>query len=146
MADVTPSHDPDTLERFVAAQEDTYDTAQSELRQGFKQSHWMWFIFPQLRELGRSEMSHHFGISDLDEARRYLAHPVLGPRLVESAQTVLAHDDLSARDIFGGVDAGKLRSSATLFAAVEGAPDVFDRILDTFFDGDRCRTTLERLR
>lgn len=140
-----PSRDSETLDRFVAAQEGTYDTARSELRQGSKQSHWMWFIFPQLRGLGRSEMSYHFGIADLDEAQRYLAHPLLGPRLVDSAQTVLAHDDLSARDILGAVDAGKLRSSATLFAAVDGAPEVFDQILDTFFDGERCRRTLDRL-
>ena len=145
MADAPPFRNPDTLDRFVAAQQDTYDIAQSELRQGIKQSHWMWFIFPQLRGLGRSEMSRHFGIANLDEAQRYLAHPLLGPRLVESARTVLAHRDLSARDIFGGVDAGKLRSSATLFAAVDGAPDVFERILHTFFDGSRCRTTLDRL-
>ena len=135
----------DTLDRFVAAQEGTYDTALSELEQGLKQSHWMWFVFPQLRGLGRSEMSWHYGIADLDEARRYLAHPVLGPRLVKTSEAVLAHDDLSARDILGPVDAGKLRSSATLFAAVEGAPGVFDRILTTFFDASPCHRTLDRL-
>lgn len=137
-----PAH---ALDRFVAAQHDTYDVALSELRQGRKQSHWMWFIFPQLRGLGRSEMSHHYGIADLDEARRYLAHPVLGPRLVTCCEAVLAHPDLTAEVIFGAVDAGKLRSSATLFAAVDGAPVVFATVLARFFGGARCPLTLERL-
>ena len=137
-----PAH---SLDRFVAAQHDTYDAALSELRQGRKQSHWMWFIFPQLRGLGRSEMSHHYGIADLDEARRYLAHPILGPRLVECAGAVLTHRGTPAEAIMGPVDAGKLRSSATLFGAVDGAPDVFDRILAEFFDARPCRHTAERL-
>lgn len=133
--------DSDTLDRFVAAQEGTIEVALSELRRGRKQSHWMWFIFPQLRGLGVSSMSHHYGIEDLDEARRYLAHPVLGPRLVACAEAVLAHGNLPAETILGPIDAGKLRSSATLFATVEGAPPVFQRILDTFFDGHPCRFT-----
>lgn len=134
-----------TLDRFVAAQEDAYPVALSELRQGRKQSHWMWFIFPQLRGLGRSEMSRFYGIADLDEATRYLAHPVLGPRLVECAQAVLTHRDTPAEAVMGAVDAGKLRSSATLFSAVAGAPDVFDRILAEFFDTRPCPLTQERL-
>lgn len=137
-----PAH---SLDRFVAAQHDTYDAALSELRQGRKQSHWMWFIFPQLRGLGRSEMSHHYGIADLDEARRYLAHPILGPRLVACCEAVLGHGDRTAEAIFGAVDAGKLRSSATLFAAVEGAPAVFAALLTRFFGGVRCGLTLDRL-
>ena len=136
---------PDTLDRFLDAQEGIYDVALSELVRGRKQSHWMWFIFPQLRGLGRSAMSHHYGIADPDEARRYLAHPVLGPRLIRCAQAVLDHQSVSAEAILGPVDAGKLRSSATLFAAVPGAPDVFDRILQAFFDNRPCRTTLDRL-
>ena len=134
-----------TLDRFVAAQEETYPVALSELRQGRKQSHWMWFIFPQLRGLGRSEMSHFYGIEDLDEARRYLAHPVLGPRLVDCAQAVLAHRGTPAEAIMGAVDAGKLRSSATLFSTVEGAPDVFRNLLAAFFDARPCRRTAGRL-
>lgn len=141
----TPQDDADALERFVDAQDGVHDVALSELKRGRKESHWMWFIFPQLRGLGYSAMSHHYGIADLDEARRYLAHPVLGPRLVESARAVLAHDSLSAEAIFGAVDAAKLRSSVTLFAAVPDAPDVFDRILQTFFDGLPCRRTLDRI-
>ena len=135
---------PNTLDRFLDAQEGIYDVALSELVRGRKQSHWMWFIFPQLRGLGRSAMSHHYGIADPDEARRYLAHPVLGPRLIRCAQAVLDHQGVSAEAIFGPVDAGKLRSSATLFAAVPGAPDVFDRILRAFFEGRPCRVTAGR--
>lgn len=137
--------DPDSLDRFLDAQEDTHDTALSELIQGRKQSHWMWFIFPQLRGLGQSRMSHHYGIADGDEARRYLAHPVLGPRLVRCAQAVLAHQGTPADRIFGSVDAAKLRSCATLFAAVPDAPDMFDRILRAFFDARPCRQTLDRI-
>lgn len=136
---------PDTLDRFTEAQEGVHDIALAELRQGRKQSHWMWFIFPQLRGLGRSAMSHRFGIADLDEARRYLAHPVLGPRLVACAEAVLSHPGLPAERIMGGIDAAKLRSSATLFAAVEGAPPVFRRILDSFFEGQPCPATRRML-
>ena len=91
-------------------------------------------------------MSHRYGLAGLDEARRYLAHPVLGPRLVTCAEAVLGHPDLSAQTIFGPVDADKLRSSATLFAAVAGAPQVFDRILGVFFDGRACPLTADRIR
>ena len=139
------SPDPDPLDRFTEAQEGAHDIALAELRQGRKQSHWMWFIFPQLRGLGRSAMSHRYGIADLDEARRYLAHPVLGPRLIACAEAVLAHADLPAERILGGIDAEKLRSSATLFAAVDGAPSVFRRILDSFYDGRPCPLTLDRM-
>ena len=140
-----PATSPDSLDRFLDAQKDSYDIALSELIRGRKQSHWMWFIFPQLRGLGHSAMSHHYGIADADEAGRYLAHRVLGPRLIRCADAVLAHQGTAADRIFGSVDAAKLRSSATLFAAVPGAPDVFDRILQAFFDNRPCRTTLDRL-
>ncbi len=139
----SPTQDPESLDRFVAAQGRAYTVALSELKQGRKESHWMWFIFPQLRGLGQSAMSHLYGIADRDEARRYLAHSLLGPRLVACAQAVLAHDDRSAEAIFGTIDAGKLRSSATLFA-VDG-PAVFTTILDTFFDGRPCPVTARRL-
>lgn len=137
--------DPDSLDRFLDAQDGAYDAALSELIRGRKQSHWMWFIFPQLRGLGHSAMSHRYGIADLDEARRYLAHPVLGPRLARVAEAVLDHQGVPAERIFGPVDVAKLRSSATLFAAVPGAPDVFDRILQGFFDARPCRATLDRI-
>nr|WP_111300020.1 DUF1810 domain-containing protein [Paracoccus saliphilus] len=138
--------DPDALDRFVLAQEGSYQGALSELKQGRKQGHWMWFIFPQLRGLGRSQMSYHYGIADLDEARRYLAHPVLGPRLVAAAEAVLSHRDQPAEAILGGIDADKLRSSATLFAAVDRQGGVFERLLDAFFQGRACRLTRDRIR
>lgn len=141
----TPPDDADSLDRFVAAQEGVYDTALSELRQGRKRSHWMWFVFPQLRGLGRSAMAHRYGIVDLDEARRYLAHPVLGPRLTACGQAVLGHAGVPADRIMGPVDAEKLRSSATLFAAAGGDRDIFGRILTEFFDGLPCPLTRRRL-
>lgn len=140
-----PADDPQSLERFVLAQRRSHDAALSELRQGKKRSHWMWYVFPQLRGLGRSDMSWHYGIADLDEARAYLAHPVLGPRLARCAEAVMMHGGRSAEAIMGSVDAGKLRSSMTLFSAVEGAPQVFDDVLDRFYGGRRCPRTLERI-
>ena len=141
----SPAQDPESLDRFVAAQGRTYTAALSELEQGRKESHWMWFIFPQLRGLGHSGMSHLYGIEDLDEARRYLEHQVLGPRLVACTHAVLVHGDRSAEAIFGAIDASKLRSSATLFAAADGSA-TFTQVLDTFFDGQPCPQTTQRLR
>jgi uncharacterized protein (DUF1810 family) len=138
------------LARFVAAQDahGTYDDALAELRAGAKTSHWMWFVFPQIAGLGRSPTAQRYAIADLDEARAYLAHPVLGPRLRESAQAMLAHaGSLSAFDVLGGIDAMKLRSSATLFARAAAADDepLFAAILAAFFDGDPDPATLDRL-
>ena len=124
------------LERFLAAQAGVYETALAELRRGRKTSHWMWFVFPQLAGLGRSVMSRLYAIASLDEARAYLAHAVLGPRLRQCANAVLdAPAGRSAEDILGSVDAVKLRSSMTLFH--HAAPDdpLFARILDRFFAG-----------
>ncbi len=132
------------LTRFHDAQAGTYQTALAELRAGAKQSHWMWFVFPQLRSLGRSGTAKHYGIADLAEAQAYLADPVLGPRLVEAARAVLAHRGRPAEDIMGPVDALKLRSSATLFEAAGGDP-VFGQLLDAFYDGERCPLTLAEL-
>jgi uncharacterized protein (DUF1810 family) len=125
------------LERFVAAQDQggTYATALSELRAGRKVSHWMWFVFPQIAGLGRSPMAQAYAIADLAEARAYLAHPVLGPRLVECAQIVASHQGSTAEQIFGGIDAMKLRSSMTLFARADPDQPVFATVLDTYFDG-----------
>ena len=133
--------DPASLDRFLAAQDELYDQALSELRQGRKQSHWMWFIFPQLRGIGRSATAEFFGLADLAEAQAYLRHPVLGPRLAESAEAVLEHEGQPAERIMGGIDAMKLRSSATLFAAVPGSGDVFDRVIAAFFGGETCPRT-----
>jgi uncharacterized protein (DUF1810 family) len=113
--------DPFDLERFVEAQDRVWPAVLSELRAGRKTSHWMWFVFPQLAGLGRSPMSVKYAISGLDEARAYLAHPLLGPRLRECAELVLTHTGLTPFDIFGGIDAMKLSSSMSLFA--EAAPD-----------------------
>ena len=132
------------LARFRDAQDGVYDTALAELRDGAKRSHWMWFVFPQLRSLGRSPTAKHFGIADLDEARAYLADPVLGPRLVECARAVLTHRGRDPASIMGGVDAMKLRSSATLFEAA-GGDAVFAQLLDAFYDGERCSHTTEAL-
>ena len=135
----------DDLDRFLVAQEGVFAGAEAEIAAGKKQGHWMWFIFPQLRGLGRSEMAHRFGIADLDEAVDYLMEPVLGPRLIRMHDVLRDHEGTDPETIFGPVDAAKLRSSATLFAACPGAPPMFQRTLDLFFDGQPCRTTLESL-
>jgi uncharacterized protein (DUF1810 family) len=132
------------LSRFHDAQSDTYATALAELRAGRKATHWMWFIFPQLAELGRSATAKYYGIADLAEARAYLADPVLGPRLEEAAEAVLMHPGLSAEQIMGPIDGMKLRSTATLFREAGGGA-VFQRLLDTFYDGAPCARTLEAL-
>ena len=135
------------LERFVAAQDahGTYDQALAELRAGRKTSHWMWFVFPQIAGLGRSAMAQAYAIADPDEARAYLQHPVLGPRLVTAAETLLTHRDRSAASILGGIDATKLRSSMTLFAQVDPGQTVFHTVIDRFFDGEEDPATLERI-
>ena len=135
------------LERFIAAQDahGTYDQALAELRSGRKSSHWMWFVFPQIAGLGRSAMAQAYAIADLDEARAYLDHPVLGPRLVTAAESLLTHRDRSAESILGGIDATKLRSSMTLFSQADPGQTVFRTVLDLFFDGDDDPATLERI-
>jgi uncharacterized protein (DUF1810 family) len=139
--------DPYRLERFVAAQDrgGTYERAVAELRGGAKASHWMWFVFPQVAGLGFSAMSREYAISGLDEARAYLQHPVLGPRLCECARVVADAEGTSAEEIFGPVDAMKLRSSMTLFAAANPGEPVFAEVLTKFFGGTRDDATLARL-
>ncbi|HUA05697.1 MAG TPA: DUF1810 domain-containing protein [Solirubrobacteraceae bacterium] len=129
--------DPYGLERFVVAQNEggTYDAAVGELRAGRKRSHWMWFVFPQIAGLGQSPTSRHFAISSLEEARAYLAHPALGPRLIDAARIVAKLDGLTAEEIFGGIDAIKLRSSMTLFAYADSANPIFGQVLDAYFGG-----------
>ena len=134
------------LDRFVAAQADgVYDRALEELRRGMKRSHWMWFVFPQVAGLGHSSTSEWFAIASLDEAEAYLQHPVLGPRLVECACTVADTSARSAEQIFGGIDAQKLRSSMTLFHRAAPQEPVFVRVLDRFFDGKPDARTDQRL-
>jgi uncharacterized protein (DUF1810 family) len=140
--------DPYRLERFVIAQDRgaTYDRALAELRAGRKQSHWMWFVFPQIAGLGSSSMAQEFAIGSLAEARAYLAHPVLGPRLAECSQALsAAAHGTSAAEILGPVDAMKLRSSMTLFAAAAPDRQAFTEVLSRFFDGQPDEATLERL-
>ena len=133
------------LDRFVAAQAPVYAQALAELRAGRKRSHWMWFVFPQLAGLGRSPTARYYAIASAAEARAYLAHPVLGPRLRECADTLLAHRGESAEAIFGAVDAMKLKSSMTLFAAVAEDRTPFAAVLDAYFAGERDAATLELL-
>ena len=133
------------LERFVLAQGPVHAAAMDELRRARKTGHWMWFVFPQIAGLGRSEMSRRYAITDLDEARDYLAHPVLGPRLLEAARLVLASGAGSAIDVFGDIDAVKLRSSMTLFRRAAPDEPVFAAVLDRFFDGRPDPATDERL-
>jgi len=140
---VSDSYD---LERFVAAQDTggTYEQAVDELRRGYKTSHWMWFVFPQIAGLGRSSTSRRYAISSLDEAQAYLEHPVLGPRLRECASLVIQAQAPSAERIFGGIDAQKLHSSMTLF--LRAAPDeaLFQQVLDQYFGG-RADPATDRL-
>jgi len=134
------------LERFTEAQARVWPAPLEEIRRGQKAGHWMWFVFPQLRGLGRSATALHYGIVDLDEACAFLAHPVLGPRLLEIGRAMLAHAGRPPEDILGPVDALKLRSSATLFRAAGGAADVFGALIDTFYAGRECRLTKDLLR
>lgn len=149
--------DPHRLERFRIAQDEgaTYEHALSELRAGRKRGHWMWFVFPQIEGLGQSAMSQTYAISTLAEATAYLAHPVLGKRLRECAEVLSQLRGRTARDVFGAVDAIKLRSSMTLFAAAaaavdeagaaEGAGAPFRQVLADYFDGTTDPATESRL-
>jgi uncharacterized protein (DUF1810 family) len=140
--------DPYDLERFLTAQDSggTYDQALAELQNGSKRSHWMWFIFPQIAGLGQSATSRRYAIRSLDEATAYLQHPVLGPRLIECADTVGALNDLGAEEIFGSIDARKLHSSMTLFLRASPGETAFKQVLSRFFDGEADPATDELLR
>jgi uncharacterized protein (DUF1810 family) len=137
--------DPYDLSRFVRAQEADYDRALAEIRAGRKQSHWMWYVFPQFVGLGFSATSKRYAIKSLGEARAYLEHPILGPRLRECAEAVLTIEGRSAIEIFGSPDDLKLWSCATLFAGVAPAESVFDRLLDKYFGGRRDQKTVDLL-
>ena len=139
--------DPYRLERFVSAQDSggTYQRALAELRAGRKTSHWMWFIFPQVAGLGFSAMAQRYAISGVAEARAYLGHPVLGPRLRACTEAIAAVADSTADRILGPVDAMKLRSCMTLFAAAAPDEKVFGQVLVRYFDGEPDEATLARL-
>ena len=133
------TNNPYDLERFVAAQEETYAAALAEIRRGAKRRHWMWFVFPQLKGLGRSEMAQRYGIGSLEEARAYLAHPVLGPRLREYVEALQDLTGTSGEEVFGEVDAMKLRSSLTLFS-LAGGGGMFEAALSRWFGSPDHRT------
>ena len=135
----------DDLARFVEAQQPVMDDVRAELAAGRKRTHWMWFVFPQLRGLGHSAMARHYGIASCDEAAAYLAHPVLGARLRESVELVLAVQDRTAHEIFGSPDDLKLRSCLTLFREVDGVDGVFGRALARYYDGQPDPMTLQLL-
>ena len=143
-----PNDDPDpfALRRFLQAQESIYRTVLAELRACRKQTHWMWFIFPQITGLGHSPTSQHYAIQTRAEAQHYLAHPVLGTRLMECAAVILECAGRSAREIFGSPDDLKLRSSMTLFAALPETDAVFRAVLDKYFAGKEDARTLELLK
>jgi uncharacterized protein (DUF1810 family) len=134
------------LDRFVAAQARDYAGALAELQAGQKQTHWIWYVLPQLRGLGRSEMAHRFGIESLAEARAYLAHPLLGPRLNACIAALMAHSSRSATEMLGDVDALKFRSCLTLFGAAAPDEPLFRDALDRFFDGRPDERTQRLLR
>lgn len=138
--------DPYELERFVTAQASVYDDVVAELRAGRKESHWMWFVFPQMRGLGMSPLAHRYGITSLGEAQAYLRHPVLGPRLLECVSLLLRHRGRSAREILGSPDDLKLRSSMTLFATAAPQEPSFADVLAHFYDRRADERTLALLR
>ena len=125
----------DGIERFVIAQQNVYHRALYEIKNGSKQSHWMWFIFPQIKGLGKSTIANYYAIANLKEAEGFLNHPVLAKHLIEICKVLLAYKKKSAEAIFGELDAKKLCSSMTLFSQVENADPVFQEILDVFFSG-----------
>ena len=149
MADMRPTSNTSDLydlHRFVQAQANAYERALLEVRQGRKRSHWMWYIFPQYDGLGFSQTSKRYAIKSVAEAKAYLSHPVLGPRLLECVEATLSVEGRSAYAIFGTPDDMKLQSCATLFAYVSPGGSVFDQLLDKFFQGERDKKTLRLLK
>lgn len=138
--------DPFNLQRFVEAQAPVYPQVLDELMRGAKTSHWMWFVFPQIAGLGRSATAQQYAISSAGEAQAYLDHPVLGPRLLECVNFLLGIEGRTAEQVFGDVDALKLRSSLTLFLAASGGEQVFEDALDKYFDGVPDLRTLTAIR
>ncbi len=135
----------DDLERFLDAQEKDFETALAQIKSGKKQSHWMWYIFPQIAGLGFSSTSKFYAIKDQDEAENYLAHPTLGGRLVEISNALLDAEGKTVKQIFGSPDDVKLKSSMTLFGALENTNPVFQKVLDKYFGGAKDQRTLELL-
>ena len=134
------------LDRFLQAQTTSYLTALAEVRAGYKCSHWMWYIFPQLKGLGMSSMAHYYGIEGAEEARAYLMHPILGARLREITLALLNVEDKTAQEIFGWTDAMKLRSCMTLFNAVASGDDLFQKVLEKYYNGEPDERTLSLMK
>jgi uncharacterized protein (DUF1810 family) len=146
MGDPDPANeDPYQLDRFVRAQEIAFQQALKEIRSGTKRTHWMWYIFPQLDGLAFSENAKYYALKSIEEARAYLTHPVLGPRLHQCSEEVIALDGRSATDIFCSPDDLKLRSCATLFACISPVASVFDHLLEKYFAGERDQKTIRLL-
>ena len=133
------------LQRFIEAQNDSYDQALKEIRNGRKLTHWIWYIFPQIKGLGFSYNSEYYGITSLQEARDYLENELLRKRLFEITESLLMHKGKDIESIMGDIDALKLKSSMTLFDAVQSG-SIFGEVLDGFYGGERCRRTLEKIR
>ena len=137
--------DDDQLGRFIQAQQKDYQTALAEIKNGRKRSHWIWYIFPQIQGLGYSETSRYYAIEDIDEAGRYLQHPVLGARLIEICTVLMGLKSNDAGQIFGSPDDMKLKSSMTLFSSLPNANPVFEAVLEKFFNGQKDSLTLRKL-
>ena len=135
--------DINSLDRFLEAQERMYEIALKEIKNGEKESHWMWYIFPQLRGLGKSQMAYAYGINGIEEAKAYIEHPVLSARLIEICEALLEHKNGDIEDILGDIDAMKLRSSMTLFAFISVKNSVFFQVLECFYDGKMDEYTLK---
>ncbi len=138
--------DINSLDRFLEAQERMYEVALKEIRNGRKRSHWMWYVFPQLRGLGRSQMAYTYGIKGIEEAKAYLEHPVLSARLIEITEALLTHKGKDIYDIMGDIDDMKLHSSMTLFALTSNENSVFHQVLDCFYDGEMDKYTLSLIK
>jgi uncharacterized protein (DUF1810 family) len=141
----TDKKDPYNLQRFVDAQDPVFAEVCSELKMGRKRSHWMWFIFPQLQGLGHSSIAQYYAISSIDEAKAYLSHAILGPRLLECCRLVILIERRSIQEIFGYPDFLKFRSSLTLFARATSENRLFTIALEKYFGGEQDGSTLERL-
>lgn len=134
------------IKRFIGAHQRSYGLALGEIRAGYKVSHWMWFIFPQIKGLGHSEIAEYYAIEDLDEAKAYLDEPVLTAHMQEICEALLENESNNAEEVMGWPDDLKLRSSMTLFAAADPANDIYQEVLDKFFEGKPDEKTLELLR
>ncbi|MFH7001194.1 DUF1810 domain-containing protein [Flavobacterium bizetiae] len=135
----------DGIERFLAAQENVYGKALREIKNGMKESHWMWFVFPQIRGLGFTEYNVYFGLKNLDEAKEYLEHPILGKRLIEISRAALCQEGKTAMEIFGRPDERKLKSCMTLFSKIQNADPVFDKVLEKYYNGGKDEKTMSIL-